>query len=131
MPYGGVIRSLSLYRNLTSEDLAAVWDEFSRRVQALADTGLTRDEAILRVAEGDEAIIEGETCRDTALRFGVLPRSATERVPVGRRDLSVLLAAAHALLDAERGAVLDWQLPLPGDFTYQDLQDVARRLGNP
>ena len=56
-------------------------------------------------------------------------RARPEKVPVPRRDLDVLLAAATALLDADRNGTLDWQLNLPGDFTYHDLEDVARRYG--
>ena len=56
-------------------------------------------------------------------------RARLETLPIRRRDLDVLLAAAAALLDADRNGTLDWQLNLPGDFTYHDLEDVARRYG--
>jgi hypothetical protein len=56
-------------------------------------------------------------------------RAALETVLVHRRELDILLAAATALLDADRNGVLDWQLTLPGDFTYADLEDVAKRYG--
>ena len=56
-------------------------------------------------------------------------RAALETILIHRRELDILLAAATALLDADRNAVLDWQLTLPGDFTYADLEEVARRYG--
>ena len=58
-----------------------------------------------------------------------VPRPCDHGSPSSRRDLGILLAAATALLDADRNGTLDWQLNLPGDFTYHDLEDVARRYG--
>ena len=74
------------------------------------------------------------TAREIADPEAEVERLAGERVrsaplPVSRRDLGILLAAATALLDADRNGTLDWQLNLPGDFTYHDLEDVARRYG--
>ena len=73
------------------------------------------------------------TAREIADPEAEVERLAGERVrsaPLPRcRDLGILLAAATALLDADRNGTLDWQLNLPGDFTYHDLEDVARRYG--
>lgn len=56
-------------------------------------------------------------------------RGAPANVTIPRRDLDVLLAIATAVLHADATAILDFQLPLPGDFTYRDAEEVVKRHG--
>jgi len=56
-------------------------------------------------------------------------RAAPESDSIPRRDLDVLLAVAAAVLHADASATLDFQLPLPGDFTYRDVEEVVKRHG--
>ena len=56
-------------------------------------------------------------------------RAALETVHLPRRDLDVLLAVAAAVLGADQAVILDFQLTLPGDFTYADVEEVVKRHG--
>lgn len=50
-------------------------------------------------------------------------------VPLPRRDLDVLLAVATEVLTVAGNAGLDFDLTLPGDFTYADVEAVVKRYG--
>jgi hypothetical protein len=53
-------------------------------------------------------------------------RAALETVRLPRRDLDVLLAATAAYLSSLDEGVL---VSIPGELTYQDVEDVVKRHG--
>ena len=54
-------------------------------------------------------------------------RAEPETVSLPRRDLDVLLTVATEVLSVAANAGLDFDLTLPGDFTYADVRRVVQR----
>ena len=64
--------SLPLGRELSCDDLRVAQAEVCARIAAFKACGMTADEAAICVADWNEAIIEGESCAYTLLRFGIV-----------------------------------------------------------